>query len=80
VPELGYIFAAEAHGHGFAREACEALLGWADKTLDAAETVAIISVGNDPSMKLAERLGYKRQPDGTYRDEPVSLWRRERPA
>ena len=79
VPELGYIFAAEAHGQGFAREACEALLAWADRTLEADQTVAIISIGNDPSMKLAERLGYERQPDATYRNEPVSLWCRQRP-
>jgi RimJ/RimL family protein N-acetyltransferase len=79
MPELGYIFAAEVHGQGIAREACEAMLAWADRTLDAKETVAIISVGNSPSMKLAERLGYERQPDGIYRDEPISLWRRARP-
>lgn len=80
VPELGYIFAAEVHGQGLAREACDALLAWADDALDANETVAIISIGNDPSMKLAERLGYLRQPDAIFRNEPVSLWRRARPA
>ena len=79
VPELGYIFAAEVHGQGIAREACDALLQWADQTLDADETVAIISMSNTPSMKLAERLGYDRQPDGIYREEPISLWRRQRP-
>ena len=79
VPELGYIFAAEVHGQGIAREACDALLRWADETLDADETVAIISMSNTPSMKLAERLGYQREPDGEYRDEPISLWRRQRP-
>jgi len=78
-PELGYIFASEVHGQGFAREACDALLRWADQALDADETVAIISIGNDPSIKLAERLGYERQPDGVYRDEPISLWRRANP-
>jgi RimJ/RimL family protein N-acetyltransferase len=78
-PELGYIFAAEVHGQGIAREACEALLDWADQTLEADESVALISMTNAPSMKLAERLGYERQPDGIYRGEPVSLWRRERP-
>src|SRR6478672_7422443 len=62
-PELGYIFAAETHGQGLAREACDALLAWADDMLEANETVAIISVGNDPSMKLAERLGFLREPD-----------------
>ena len=78
-PELGYIFAAEVHGQGIAREACDAMLAWADNTLDAEETVAIISLSNAPSMKLAERLGYRREPDGQYRDEAISLWRRRRP-
>ena len=78
-PELGYIFAAEVHGQGLAREACDAILAWADATLDAEEIVAIISIGNDPSIRLAERLGFERQPDGVYRDEPISLWSRKRP-
>jgi RimJ/RimL family protein N-acetyltransferase len=78
-PELGYIFAAEVHGQGLAREACDAILAWADTTLDADEIVAIISIGNDPSIKLAQRLGFERQPDGVYRDEPISLWSRKRP-
>ena len=78
-PELGYIFAAEVHGQGFAREACESLLAWADLALDADETVAMISIGNEPSIKLAGRLGFERQPDGVYRDEPISLWQRRNP-
>jgi RimJ/RimL family protein N-acetyltransferase len=78
-PELGYIFAKDVHGQGIAREACDALLDWADRTLEADETVALISMTNAPSMRLAERLGYTREPDGIYRGEPVSLWRRQRP-
>ena len=78
-PELGYIFASEVHGQGLAREACDAILAWADATLDSDEIVAIISIGNDPSIRLAERLGFERQPDGVYRDEPISLWSRRRP-
>lgn len=78
-PELGYIFAAEVHGQGIAREACDALLVWADSALDAEEIVAIISIGNEPSMKLARRLGFDRQPYGIYRDEPTGLWSRRRP-
>ena len=78
-PELGYIFAAEVHGQGLAREACDAILAWADTALDADEIVAIISIGNDPSIRLAERLGFQRRPDGVYREEPISIWRRPRP-
>jgi RimJ/RimL family protein N-acetyltransferase len=78
-PELGYIFATEVHGKGFAREACDALLAWADRTLDTDEIMAIISIENEPSIKLAQRLGFNRQPDGVYRDEPISIWRRPLP-
>ncbi len=79
IPELGYIFGREVHGQGIAREACDALLGWADATLEAEAMVAIISIGNEPSIRLAGRLGFERQPDGVYRNEPISLWRRQRP-
>ena len=78
-PELGYIFAAEVHGQGFAWEASEELLGWADRTLDADAIMAIISIENEPSITLAQRLGFERQPDGIYRGEPISIWRRPMP-
>lgn len=78
-PELGYIFAAEVHGQGIAREACEALLAWADATVEADDIVAIISIANEPSVKLARRLGFERQPDAVYHDEPISMWRRLKP-
>ena len=64
---------------GRAREACEAILAWADQTLDADRTVAIIAIQNEPSIKLAQRLGYERQPDGVYHGEPTSVWRRPNP-
>ena len=62
-----------------AREATEALLAWADRTLDADNTVALIAIENEPSIKLAQRLGYRRQPDGIYRGEPTSVLRRPNP-
>ena len=77
-PELGYIFAAEAHGQGFANEACGALMEWADEAVDAPEVMAIIAPTNAPSMRLAERLGFRRLPDATYRNEPTTLWSRTR--
>jgi RimJ/RimL family protein N-acetyltransferase len=41
--------------------------------------VALIAIENEPSIKLAQRLGYQRQPDGIYRGEPTSVWRRPNP-
>jgi len=76
LPEMGWIFDASVHGQGIAREACEAALAWIDANLDPVEIPAIISIGNEPSMKLAERLGFVREPDGTYKDEPIAMFRR----
>lgn len=78
-PELGYVFAPKVHGQGIAREACEAALAWADANLNAASYPAIIAPENEASIRLAERLGFRREPDGTYRGERIALFRRLRP-
>jgi RimJ/RimL family protein N-acetyltransferase len=75
-PEMGWIFDRSVHGQGIAFEACARALQWADEVLQAPSYPAIISIGNDASMKLAERLGFQRQPDAIYRDEPIALFRR----
>jgi RimJ/RimL family protein N-acetyltransferase len=77
-PEMGWIFDRSVHGQGIAFEACARALLWADEMLGAKSYPAIISVGNDASMKLAERLGFKRLDDAVYRDEPIAFFRRER--
>jgi RimJ/RimL family protein N-acetyltransferase len=76
LPEMGWIFDRSVHGTGLAREACEAMLQWADRELGPVEIPAIISVDNIPSMKLAEKLGFVREADGVYKDEPIAIFRR----
>jgi RimJ/RimL family protein N-acetyltransferase len=78
-PELGYVFSPKVHGQGIAYEACEAALQWADANLNAASYPAIISPENEASIRLAERLGFDRVPDGVYRGEPIALFRRAGP-
>jgi RimJ/RimL family protein N-acetyltransferase len=78
-PELGYVFSPSVHGRGIAYEACSAALEWADSNLDAASYPAIISPENKASIRLAERLGFERVPDGVYRGEPIALFRRPGP-
>src|SRR5206468_3861477 len=75
-PEMGWILAPEAQGMGYAREACEAMLGWFEHNFGRQDTWALISPGNEPSMKLAQKLGFVRQPDGTYREKPQTIWLR----
>jgi RimJ/RimL family protein N-acetyltransferase len=74
--EMGWILAPAAHGKGYAREACEAILGWFELEFGSQPIWALISPGNKPSMKLASKLGFVRQADGTYRDQPQTFWLR----
>ena len=75
-PEMGWIFDRSVHGQGIAFEACTAALGWAEREIAAEWYPAIIDPANAPSIKLAERLGFVRQPDGVYRDAPIAVFRR----
>lgn len=74
--EMGWILAPAAHGKGYALEACEAILAWFEQYFGRKPIWALIAPGNDPSMKLAEKLGFVRQADGTYRDKPQTIWLR----
>lgn len=80
LPELGYIFAASAHGRGYAAEGVKAALAWADATLQAPQVVAIIDPANAPSIRVAERADFSQRELASYRDEPILLFRRFRPA
>ena len=58
--EMGWSLAASAHGKGFASEALRAALGWGGEHFGAARVVCVISDGNDASVRLAERHGFKQ--------------------
>jgi RimJ/RimL family protein N-acetyltransferase len=75
-PEMGWIFDRSVHGQGIAFEACRAALEWAEREIGAESYPAIIDLENEPSMRLAERLGFVRQPDAIYRDAPIAFYRR----
>ncbi|HWA02994.1 MAG TPA: GNAT family N-acetyltransferase [Rhizomicrobium sp.] len=59
-PEVGWSLAGSAQGKGFASEALGAVLAWgADFFGAGARTVCVVSDGNDASMRLAERHGFR---------------------
>jgi RimJ/RimL family protein N-acetyltransferase len=76
LPELGYVFAAEAHGQGYGFEGAAAALRWADEQLTAPEIVAIIDPGNAPSIRVAEKSGFTFREPATYKGEDILLFRR----
>jgi RimJ/RimL family protein N-acetyltransferase len=75
-PEMGWIFDRSVHGQGIAFEACQAGLRWAEQAIAAPSYPAIIDLDNAPSMRLAERLGFVRQPDAIYRGQAMGFFRR----
>ena len=75
-PEMGWIFATEAHGQGLAREACEAVLRWAEANLPPSLVWAIIAPANEPSIRLAQKLGFEPLHETAYHDEPILVLRR----
>ena len=56
-PEVGWIFAAHARGHGYATEAGGAAQEWAFEHLEIPYVTALIRPDNVPSIAVAERLG-----------------------
>ncbi|MEG8018631.1 GNAT family N-acetyltransferase [Sphingomonas sp. LR55] len=81
-PEVGWTLTGDAQGQGYASEALAAILAWTDARIPA--TTCIIDPANAPSIRLAERLGYRLRTQGTYRDAPILIFdrtaRREDPA
>lgn len=78
VPEAGWVLAAWAHGQGFATEAMRAILAWSDVHVDAPGTVCIISPDNAPSIRVAEKCGYRERERATYKDGEVIVLERPR--
>jgi RimJ/RimL family protein N-acetyltransferase len=78
IPEMGWLFAAEASGQGYATEAGRAALAWADEALAAPEIVAIVDPANAPSIRVAEKFGFAEREQAIYRDAPILLFRRRR--
>lgn len=62
-PDLGFAFLPRFRGHGYALEAAMAVLEHAFEVLDFRHICAIVSAGNDASVRLLEKLGfgYQRQ-------------------
>lgn len=56
--ELGYLFLPQAWGHGYAAEACAAVLGWFAGAVPGEPVVLATQTANVRSMRLAEKLGF----------------------
>jgi RimJ/RimL family protein N-acetyltransferase len=75
-PEMGWMFAAETHGQGMASEASRAALGWLEANLAPTAIWAIIAPANEPSIKLAGKIGFERVAESNYKDEATLVFKR----
>jgi [ribosomal protein S5]-alanine N-acetyltransferase len=67
--EIGWILAREAWGRGYATEAGAAAMRHVLETLNRPRVVAIIDPGNEPSKRVAARLGMTYE--ATYTGEEL---------
>lgn len=75
-PEMGWVFDSAFHGAGYAREACEAVLDWADAHVQR-PIYAIIAPDNPASQGLAKRLGFTIVDSHELDGDAVDIWRRD---
>ena len=59
--EIGYVLHPDHSGRGYVTEACRALLALAFDGLDAHRVIARIDARNEPSARVARRLGMRQE-------------------
>lgn len=76
-PEIGWVLASTVHRKGYATEAARAAIGWGDRHFGAIRTACIIHPENTPSIRVAEKCGYREDQLTTYKGQPAMLFFRE---
>lgn len=61
--EIGWRLPREVHGKGLATEGARATLDFCFSTLNLPEVVAVTALGNQPSLRVMEKLGMTHRPD-----------------
>ncbi|MEZ0172565.1 GNAT family N-acetyltransferase [Microvirga sp. TS319] len=79
LPEVGWMIAPHAHGKGYATEAVRAAIAWGDAHFEGERTVCIVAPENRPSIRVAEKCGYRELLRTTYKDNPMIMFARDNP-
>ena len=77
-PEGGWVMAPWTQRQGLASEAVSAALDWVEAVLEPPRTVCMIAPDNQPSLRLADRLGYAPFAATQYKGSDVLLLERAR--
>ena len=79
MPEVGWALATDAQGRGYASEALAAVLAWGDAHFGAHRAACIIEPANAPSIRLANKAGFRFAHETTYHDGVVRVFFRDVP-
>jgi len=74
-PEAGWVIAPFAQGKGYATEAMQAVLAWADANLGR-HTYCMLDPANAASLRVAEKCGYRPFAQVAYKTWSTGLYRR----
>ena len=74
-PEAGWVLSPKAQGKGYATEAMQAVLAWADAHLGT-PTMCMLDKDNAASVRVAEKCGYREFARATYKGSPTLIYRR----
>jgi RimJ/RimL family protein N-acetyltransferase len=77
--EIGWTLARHAWGKGYATEGGRRALQYAFENLDQRHVISLIHPDNVPSMKVAERLGEKREGTARIGEWEVQVYGVDRP-
>jgi len=76
LPEIGWALKSSAQGRGLATETVQAALIWADKNINASQTVALINPAHETSIKLARNVGFSGPEIAAFRNSSILIFRR----
>ena len=74
--EAGWVLHPDAQGRGFATEAVRAALDWSDGHLGRRRVACMVAPENTPSLRVAEKCGFREFARTTYKGEPTVLLER----
>ena len=76
--EAGWTIAPRVHGRGFATQALQAALTWAEPRFPTARFTCIIDPENVASLAVARKFGFQEFARSSYHNEPIVLLERTR--
>jgi len=73
--ELGWLFARDTWGQGYAQEAARAALAWGRDVRGIVSPISLIRPENERSIRLAERLGAVADAEIDFLGGRAGVWR-----